>query len=154
MGFELVDLEIAKEPAGRFLRLYVEKASGIDLNDLEVYHKKVQPLFEDVDYDYMEVASPGVDRPLKKPRDYERAEGSLIELKFYRPIEGEKLVTGTLIGLFDDTVRIETDGGEKEYRLKDIALAKPVVEFDESEINDVDLAMDDDFEDMPDEVEE
>ena len=75
MGLEWVDVELAKEPAGRFLRIFVDKPTGVELNDLETYHKAVQPLFDDVDYDYMEVSSPGVDRPLKKPGDYARAVG-------------------------------------------------------------------------------
>ena len=75
MGLEWVDVELAKEPAGRFLRIFVDKPAGIDLNDLEAYHKIVQPLFDDVDYDYMEVSSPGADRPLKTERDFERAQG-------------------------------------------------------------------------------
>ena len=68
LGFEWVDLELVKEPAGRFLRFYVDKEGGITLDDLENYHRKILPETEDVDYDYMEVSSPGVDRPLKKER--------------------------------------------------------------------------------------
>ncbi len=131
MGLEWVDVELAKEPAGRFLRIFVDKPAGIDLNDLEAYHKIVQPLFDDVDYDYMEVSSPGVDRPLKKPGDYARAVGKGVELRFYKPQNGEKQVTGTLAGLFDGAVRLMVGGETREYPLKAIALAKPVVEIDE-----------------------
>ena len=145
MGLEWVDVELAKEPAGRFLRIFVDKPTGVELNDLETYHKAVQPLFDDVDYDYMEVSSPGVDRPLKKPGDYARAVGSQVELRFYRPQEGQKQVTGTLAGLFDGAVRLVVDGEEREYPLKAIALAKPVVEIDESILGDS-LAEEDDIE--------
>ena len=143
MGLEWVDVELAKEPAGRFLRIFVDKPTGVELNDLETYHKAVQPLFDDVDYDYMEVSSPGVDRPLKKPGDYARAVGSQVELRFYRPQEGQKQVTGTLAGLCDGAVRLVVDGGEREYPLKAIALAKPVVEIDESILSDSSAEEDD-----------
>ena len=143
MGLEWVDVELAKEPAGRFLRIFVDKPAGVELNDLETYHKAVQPLFDDVDYDYMEVSSPGVDRPLKKPGDYARAVGSQVELRFYRPQEGQKQVTGTLAGLFDGAVRLVVDGEEREYPLKAIALAKPVVEIDESILSDSSAEEDD-----------
>ena len=143
MGLEWVDVELAKEPAGRFLRIFVDMPTGVELNDLETYHKAVQPLFDDVDYDYMEVSSPGVDRPLKKPGDYARAGGRPVELRFYRPQEGQKQVTGTLAGLFDGAVRRVVDGEEREYPLKAIALAKPVVEIDESILSDSSAEEDD-----------
>ena len=143
MGLEWVDVELAKEPAGRFLRIFVDKPTGVELNDLETYHKAVQPLFDDVDYDYMEVSSPGVDRPLKKPGDYARAVGNQVELRFYRPQEGQKQVTGTLAGLSDGAVRLVVDGEEREYPLKAIALAKPVVEIDESILSDSSAEEDD-----------
>ena len=80
LGFEWVDLELVKEPAGRFLRFYVDKEGGITLDDLENYHRKILPETEDVDYDYMEVCSPGADRPLKKDKDFERAAGTTVEV--------------------------------------------------------------------------
>ena len=78
---ELVDVELVKEPTGHFLRFYIEKPDGISVNELETYHRRIMPLVEDVEYDYMEVSSPGADRPLKKERDFERAQGMWVELK-------------------------------------------------------------------------
>ena len=72
---ELVDVELVKEPTGHFLRFFIEKPDGISLNELEAYHRRIQPLVENVEYDFMEVSSPGADRPLKSERDFERAEG-------------------------------------------------------------------------------
>lgn len=76
LGFELVDVTLDKESTGNYLRVYIDKPEGISLDDCEVYHRALQPLVEDYDYDFMEVSSPGVDRPLKKDRDFERALGS------------------------------------------------------------------------------
>ena len=68
-GFELVDVELAREGASRYLRIYIDKPDGITLSDCETYHRAVAPLVERVDYDFLEVCSPGLDRPLKKQRE-------------------------------------------------------------------------------------
>ena len=98
---ELVDVELVKEPTGHFLRFYIDKPDGIALNELENFHRRIQPLVERVEYDYMEVSSPGADRPLKTERDFERAEGMTVELKTYKPVKGAKQFTGDLVGLRD-----------------------------------------------------
>ena len=66
MGFELVDVAVEKEPTGRYLRFYIDKPEGISLDDCEAYHKAVRSIADAVDYDFMEVSSPGIDRPLKR----------------------------------------------------------------------------------------
>ena len=80
MSVELVDVELVKEPTGHFLRFYIEKPDGIALNDLEAFHRRIMPLVERVEYDYMEVSSPGADRPLKTEADCERAQGVTAEV--------------------------------------------------------------------------
>ena len=67
---ELVDVELAREGSSRYLRIYIDKPDGITLSDCETYHRAVMPLVERVDYDFLEVCSPGIDRPLKKQKDY------------------------------------------------------------------------------------
>jgi ribosome maturation factor RimP len=95
------------------------------------------PLVERVDYDYMEVSSPGADRPLKTPRDFERAKGTVVELKTYRPVNGGKQFTGTLVGLEDGEVVIEPEEGEAlRFRQKDVAVVRPLIEFDEEDLQD------------------
>ena len=137
MQFELIDVELAKEPTGRFLRIFIEKPDGISLDDLEAFHRRVQPLVETVDYDYMEVSSPGVDRPLKTPRDFERAAGLRVEAKTYRPINGAKLFTGELVGLSDGVITMIDDSGETlSFKQKEVALIRPLIEFDEEDLQD------------------
>lgn len=134
---ELVDVELVKEPAGHFLRFYIEKPDGISLNELENFHRRIQPLVEDVAYDYMEVSSPGADRPLKSARDFERAQGMLVELKTYRPVNGAKQFRGELVGLKDDVIEITTDGGEPlSFAKKDVAIVRPLIEFTEEDLAD------------------
>jgi len=70
LGYEFVDMELVNTREGRFLRFYLDKPGGITLNDLESYHRKIQPMMDYIAYDYLEVSSPGVDRPLKRPEDF------------------------------------------------------------------------------------
>ena len=134
---ELVDVELVKEPTGHFLRFYIEKSDGISLNELETYHRRIQPLVENVEYDFMEVSSPGADRPLKTERDFERAEGMEVELKTYRPVNGAKQFLGDLIGLKDGVISIITESGETlSFEKKDVAIVRPVIEFSEEDLKD------------------
>ena len=70
MQLELVDVELVKEPTGHFLRFYIDRPDGIALDELESFHRRILPLVEAVEYDYMEVSSPGAYRPLKTERDF------------------------------------------------------------------------------------
>ena len=134
---ELVDVELVKEPTGHFLRFYIEKPDGISLNELETFHRQIQPLVENVEYDFMEVSSPGADRPLKTERDFARAEGMEVELKTYRPVNGAKQFLGDLIGLKDGVISIITESGETlAFEKKDVAIVRPVIEFSEEDLKD------------------
>lgn len=138
MGFELVDAAVEKEPNGRYLRFYIDKPEGISLDDCEAYHKAVRSIADTVDYDFMEVSSPGIDRPLKKDRDFERNLGSEIEVKLFKPMDGAKLLTGILAGLEDGEILLETAEGMKRIPRKAAALVKPVVDMEG--IEEVDLS--------------
>ena len=140
MGFELVDVAVEKEPTGRYLRFYIDKPEGISLDDCEAYHKAVRNIADAVDYDFMEVSSPGIDRPLKKDRDFERKLGSEIEVKLFKPMDGTKLMTGILAGIEEGNILLETPTGTKRIPRKAAALVKPVVDMEG--IEDVDLSED------------
>ncbi|MBQ1256008.1 MAG: ribosome maturation factor RimP [Clostridia bacterium] len=139
LGYEWIDLELVKEPAGRFLRFYIDKEGGISLDDVEAFHRRIQPHAENIDYDYMEVSSPGIDRPLKKARDFERAQGKEIEVKLYKPMDGAKLFTGILVGLEDGRIVIEENGVRREFDQKAVALSRCVLNVDEDMLNDIDI---------------
>ena len=137
LGYELGDVELTKEPGGHFLRFYIDRPEGISLNELEAYHRRILPLVETVEYDYMEVSSPGVDRPLKTERDFEHAMGETVELKTYRPVNGAKQFLGDLIGLEGDQIVLQTGPDEiMKFNRRDVALVRVHVEFDESELED------------------
>ena len=136
-GFELVDVCIDQEPTGKYLRIYIDKPEGVSLDDCEAFHKMVRPWAESVDYDFMEVSSPGLDRPLKKDRDFERNLGCEIEIKLFKPLDGTKILTGILAGLQEGIILIDTAEGRKEVPRKAAALVKPVVDMEG--IEEVDL---------------
>lgn len=137
MQVELVDVELVKEPAGHFLRFYVDRPDGIALNDLEAFHRRILPLVERVEYDYMEVSSPGADRPLKTERDFEKARDTLVELKTYRAVNGSKTFRGTLQGLEgDEIVILDEAGNALRFDRKAVAVVRPLIEFDEEDLQD------------------
>lgn len=140
MGYELVDVAIEKEPTGKYLRFYIDRPEGISLDDCEAYHKAVRQLADALDYDFMEVSSPGIDRPLKKDRDFERALGTEVEIRLFKAIDGAKVITGTLAGLEDGDIVLDTPEGEKRVARKAAALVKPIVDM--SGVEDVDLGED------------
>ena len=140
MGFELVDVCIDKEPTGSYLRIYIDKPEGVSLDDCETFHKTVRPWAESLDYDFMEVSSPGLDRPLKKDRDFERNLGTEVEVRLFKPMDGAKVLTGTLAGLEDGNILLDTAAGRREIPRKAAALVKPIVDMEG--IEEVDLSGD------------
>ena len=140
LHYELVDVELVREGASKYLRIYINKPDGITLSDCETYHRAVAPLVERVDYDFLEVCSPGIDRPLKKQKDYDSHVGDMVEVHLYRPVNKCKNFEGELLGLVDGVVSIRTEAGEEmSFALKEISQCKPLVVITED-----DLAMDDD----------
>lgn len=134
---ELVDVELVKEPTGHFLRFYIDRPDGVALDELERFHRRIQPLVENVAFDFMEVSSPGADRPLKTERDFERNKGLAVELKTYRPVDGAKQFTGDLVGLVDGEIVIEVSPGvTRAFSRKDVAVVRPLIDFDESDLED------------------
>ena len=133
--YELVDVELVREGASRYLRIYIDKPDGITLSDCETYHRAVMPLVERVDYDFLEVCSPGIDRPLKKQADYDRHAGDTVELHLYRPVDGSRRYEGELISLEGGEVALRTAGGEKRFALREVSLCKPVIVVTEVDLD-------------------
>ena len=157
LGYTLVDVELVKEATGRFLRFFIDKEGGITLSDCENFHRQILKFVEDVDYDYMEVSSPGVDRPLKKDKDFSSAMGERIEVRLYRAVNGARAFYGVLSAFANGCVTIVDDAGQAwTFDKKQIALAKIQFDFDEGLLDVLDEEQSDDIEyidDMPDEEE-
>jgi ribosome maturation factor RimP len=133
LGYELVDLEMS--PRARVLRIFIdkpEKERGVDIDDCVAVSNQLSRVLtvENIDYDRLEVSSPGLDRPLKKPADYERFAGSEIHLKLRIPFNGRRNFNGVLQGLQDGKVRLVLESGEAELDLGNIERARLVPKFD------------------------
>ena len=105
LGFELVDVELS--PRGRTIRVFIDQASkegGIDVDDCARVSHQLSRLFEveNVDYDRLEVSSPGLDRPLVKPEDYRRFSGREVQLKLRVPLGNQRNFSGVLEGLKEE----------------------------------------------------
>lgn len=126
MGLEFCDVLMEKEPQGRYLRFYVDKEGGLSLDDCERFHHAVQPKAEAIDYDFMEVCSPGLDRPVKTERDIRKALGTRVSVHLYRPENGSKLFEGVLTRMDDEAVVIEQETGELTFARKAVSLVRLV----------------------------
>ena len=126
MGYELCDAAMEKEPTGRYLRIYIDKEGGITLDDCEKYHRAVQPSLESFDYDFLEVCSPGIDRPLKTKRDIEKSLGMLVEARLYKPVEGRKSVQGLLREMDENHVLLQSGEETVDLPRKTVAQVRLV----------------------------
>lgn len=142
MGYDLIDICLDREPTGKYLRFYIDKPDGVTLDDCEAFHKAVRMTADSIDYDFMEVSSPGIDRPLKKDRDFERNIGNEIEVRLFKPLDGSKIYTGLLAGIEDADILIDRPQGLLRIPRKTAALVKPIINMEG--IEDVDLSGEDD----------
>ena len=133
MGYELIEAAFEKENTGMYLRFYLDKEGGITLDDCESYHRALQPLLERFEYDFMEVCSPGVDRPIKNQRDAERCMGQQIEVRLYKPQDGQKVFTGMLTGYNAGDITLNMGEIERVFNKKDVAVARCTIDMDEVE---------------------
>ena len=127
---------IAEKLAGQMgyeLRFYLDKEGGVTLDDCEAYHRALQPMIERFDYDFMEVCSPGVDRPIKNQRDADRCLGQEIEVRLYKPIDGQKVYNGLFTGYRDGDITIRCGEEERTFLKKEIAVARCTIDMEEVE---------------------
>lgn len=116
LGYELVDVEFIKEDSAHFLRIYLDKPGGINLDDCQ---KMSELLSENLDEEdpitipyYLEVSSPGLDRPLKTDKDLKRNIGKELEIKLYKSLEGKKTIEGDLEDYNDIEIIIRTEANK------------------------------------------
>lgn len=120
MGYELVDLELANR--GRLMRIFIDKAEGIGVEDCATVSNHLTRLLavEGVDYDRLEVSSPGLDRPLKRPRDYARFIGERVQLKARLPLNGRRRFVGKLQKVGETGIELDVDGELVSIEFTDI----------------------------------
>ncbi|MDQ0198598.1 ribosome maturation factor RimP [Neobacillus ginsengisoli] len=111
LGLELVEIEYVKEGKSWFLRVYIDKDNGVDIEDCGLVSERLSEQLDSVDpipHNYfLEVSSPGAERPLKKDKDFEKAIGKNVFIKTYEPIDGEKSFEGKLLEFAGGQLKIE-----------------------------------------------
>ncbi|MCR5654505.1 MAG: ribosome maturation factor RimP [Lachnospiraceae bacterium] len=133
-GFELVDVEYVKEGSNYYLRAYIDKPGGINIDDCELVSRALAEKLDAEDFIdtayILEVSSPGLLRPIKKEKDFQRNMGKPVEVHLYKSQDGNKDYVGDLESYDDASVTIVSDGETRSFLRKEIALLRPYVEFD------------------------
>ncbi|MEI7026335.1 ribosome maturation factor RimP [Paenibacillus sp. y28] len=133
-GFELVDVEYVKEGSNWFLRVFVDKQpGGIDIDECgrisEFLSEKLDEKDPIQDAYFLEVSSPGAERPLKKTKDYENAVGKHVFVTTYEPVDGFKEFEGTLLSYEEETLVIQTAKKKHTLRMPQVASARLAIVF-------------------------
>ncbi len=130
MGFELYDFECRLGSGPGLLRLFLDKETGVSLEDCEQVSRQVSALLDvenPVPDDYsLEVSSPGLDRKLVKTEHFDRFTGCVIRLKLRRLVEGRRRLSGKLLGCDGGTIVVETEGGNLTVPMEEIDVARLV----------------------------
>ena len=134
MGFELCDVEYQKEYGDWVLTFYIDKPGGVTIDECETVSRAIEPILDEkdpIESEYvLSVSSLGIDRPLKKDRDFERALGTELEIKLYAPQDGKKQWIGTLSSFDAESFTVETEQGKPlTFQKKDCALVRPNIRF-------------------------
>jgi ribosome maturation factor RimP len=132
-GIEIADVELRGSGKARLLRVYIDKPAGVTHGDCELISERLGTLLDQQDVmpedSYtLEVSSPGVERPLKKPRDFERVVGQDIKVSLREAVDGQKRVEGKLLGVAGDTIEVESESG-KDFRLALAQIQKANLKF-------------------------
>lgn len=129
LGYELVDLE--SSPKGRLMRVFIDIERGINVDDCASVSNQLSRVFEveNVDYDRLEVSSPGLDRPLKKPADFERFAGSEIQVRLSMPVNNQRNFVGVLTGLINGEIHLNTAKGDLTIPFEEVEKARLVPRF-------------------------
>ena len=128
LGYELYDVQYAKEGRDYYLRIFIDKENGIDINDCEKVSDSINPILDTVDYIkemyYLEVSSPGIERILRKEKHFEKVIGKEVEVKLFKPIEKKKEIIGILVKYDENTIYLNVDEEQVQIERKNISLMK------------------------------
>ncbi len=128
LGYELYDVEYAKEGKNYFLRIFIDNEKGIDLNDCEKVNDGIMDLLDEADYIkeqyFLEVSSPGIERILKKDKHFDLSLGEEIEVNLFKPINKKKTLDGILTGYDESSITMMYENDEITIERKNISLMK------------------------------
>ncbi len=131
--YELWDVEYVKEGSNYYLRVYADKEGGITIDDCVTISRALEAKLDEEDFIeeayILEVSSPGLGRPLRRERDFEKSLGAEVEVKLYKAWNGEKEFTGILKSYTKDTVLLVLDEEEHEFQKNEIALIRLAIDL-------------------------
>lgn len=138
LGYELVDIEFKKQHGQMHLTVFIAHEKGITLDDCEKVHLEIDPKLEELnpsnDAPYvLNVSSPGLDRPFKTQRDFERNYGKKVEVKLYAPFQGKKIYEGVLIEKAEHIVKIDVSKKIMQFENSKVVFVRPFVSFESIE---------------------
>lgn len=129
---ELVDIEYVKEGPFKYLKVYIDKPEGITVEDTADVSRALNKKLDDVDLIkeqyFLEVSSPGIERPFKTDADYQKNIGELVEAKFFKPVDGKKAISGVLLEKNENGVVIQLNDENITIELKDISKINKMLE--------------------------
>lgn len=133
LGCEIADVEFVKEGSEWFLRVFVDREGGVDLDFCELFSRRLSEILDENDpitQAYrLEVSSPGIERPLKKEKDFVRFNGEKIKINLFEAINGQKQLIGTLLGLDNGEISLKCEDITYTIALKNISKANLYWEF-------------------------
>lgn len=133
-GYETVDVEYVKEAGQFYLRVVVDKEGGISLNECEEVSRELSPKLDENDFIeenyYLELSSPGIDRALKRDKEFVKYKGRDVEIKLYKAIDGVKQFEGELVGLDEENnIVVIINNEEMKFNRKDVAIIRLAIKF-------------------------
>lgn len=130
LGYELYDVEYIKEGKEYYLRIFIDKPDGIDLNDCEKVSEAINELLDEADYIkekyFLEVSSPGIERTLRKEKHLQENLGKLVEVRLFKQINKKKIIQGILKDFNQETLTLEIENEILLIERKNIAVIKTV----------------------------
>lgn len=132
MGFELVDVSLDKEGSKTYLRVYIDKEGGVTIDDCSDVSRIVDKMLDDngiISHDFFEVSSPGIERVIKKDKDFEKYKGHDVCVNLFTNKYGNKRFEGKLIGRQEGIVTIDSEGELIKFSKEDVALIKTIFKF-------------------------
>ncbi len=129
-GIELIHVECRREPNGRIIRVFIDKPGGVTLNDCVEISRQLNDLIDvhlEIESQYnLEVSSPGINRPLYKPHDFDKFSGNRVKIVTEEPLNGQRNFTGTLLGISREVVSLHMSGQDIAIPFEKITKAQLV----------------------------
>lgn len=132
-GYEIYDVEYVKEGPHWFLRLFIDRSEGVNVDDCETISRALSSIMDEKDYVqtnyFLEVSSPGIERNLRQEEHFEAALGEKVRIKLYKDIDGSKEIEGELLSADSSVINVQTLNAQVEIDKKNIAKANIMFDF-------------------------